>query len=134
MWSILWLSTSILIFTGLIIIDIQILLTRTHSMNLDILFKLIKKGEMMSKFLQCEIFTFLKILILLIVVYLIVKIVGNDIYTKSILIGGLFLIGVYGVLFIWKLVKLIFSNDNTDYQCSQGETFRRAMTWISNIV
>lgn len=88
----------------------------------------------MSKFLQCEIFTFLKILILVVIVYSIVKIIGDDIYTKSILIGGLFSIGVYGLLFIWKLVKFIFSNNNTDYQCSQGETLKRAMTWISNIV
>lgn len=88
----------------------------------------------MSKFLQCEIFTFLKILILLIVVYLIVKIVSNDTYIKAIFLGGLISIVCYGLLFIWKLLRFIFNNDNTDYQCSQGETFRRAMTWISNIV
>lgn len=88
----------------------------------------------MSKFLLCEMFTFLKILILLIVVFLIVKIVGNDTYIKAILLGGLILITAYGLLFIWKLLRFIFSNDTTDYQCSQGETFKRAMSWISNIV
>lgn len=88
----------------------------------------------MGKFLQCEVFTFLKLLILLIIVYLIVKIVGNDTYTKAIFLGGLISISFYGLLFIWKLLRFIFNNDNTDYQCSQGETFKRAMTWISNIV
>lgn len=88
----------------------------------------------MGKFLQCEIYTFLKILILLILVYLIVKIIGNDTYTKAIFLGGLISIAIYGLLFIWKLFRFIFNNDNTNYQCSQGETFKRAMTWISNII
>jgi hypothetical protein len=60
--------------------------------------------------------------------------VGNDTYTQAIFLGGLISIIVYGLLFIWKLLRFIFSNDKTNYQCSQGETFKRAMSWISNIV
>lgn len=89
----------------------------------------------MVKFLQCEVVTFLKLLVLLLIVYLITKIVGSDRYTNIIIIGSLISIILYGLFFILKLFMVLFKNkNNIEYQCSQNETLRRALTWISNIV
>lgn len=87
----------------------------------------------MVKFLQCEVVTFLKLIVLLLIVYLITKMVGSDRYTNIIVIGSLISIVLYGVFFILKLFMVLFKN-NTEYQCSQNDTLRRALTWISNIV
>jgi energy-coupling factor transporter transmembrane protein EcfT len=89
----------------------------------------------MIKFLQCEVFTFLKLIVLLLIVYLITKIAGSDKYTNIIVIGSLISIILFGLFFIWKLFMFLFKNENnSEYQCSQNDTLRRAMTWVSNIV
>lgn len=88
----------------------------------------------MGKFLQCELFTFLKLLGLIILVNIIVKIVGVVLYSKTILIASIFAIVVYALLFIWKLIRVLISSDSTEYQCTKSDTLKKALTWLSNIV
>ncbi|HQS66321.1 MAG TPA: hypothetical protein PLM93_03935 [Sulfuricurvum sp.] len=88
----------------------------------------------MGKFLQCEFFTFLKLLGLLIVVNVIVKIVGVVLYSKTILIASIFAIVVYALLFIWKFIRVLISSDITEYQCTRSDTLKKAFVWLSNIV
>lgn len=85
----------------------------------------------MSKFLQCEFFTFLKLVGLLIVVNVIVKIVGVVLYSKTIFIASIFALVVYTLLFIWKFIRILISSDLSEYQCN---SLKKAFTWLSNIV
>lgn len=88
----------------------------------------------MSKFLQCELFTFLKLFVLLIGLNLFVKIIAIDSYSKMIFMGSLISIVLYILVFIWKLIRLLTLENTSEYQCQQGETLKKALTWLSNIV
>lgn len=87
----------------------------------------------MSQFLKCEFFTLLKLLGLLIIVNVIVKIIGTEPYLKAILLGSVLAIVIYVFLFIWKFIRVVIANDS-EYQCKHGDTFKRALTWLSNII
>ncbi|ADR33864.1 olfactory receptor Olr853 [Sulfuricurvum kujiense DSM 16994] len=87
----------------------------------------------MSQFLKCEFFTLLKLVGLLITVNIIVKIIGAESYSKVILLASVIAIVIYIFLFIWKFIRVLVTNDS-EYQCKQGDTFKRALTWLSNIV
>lgn len=88
----------------------------------------------MGKFLQCEVFTFLKLVGLLIIVNLIAKIVGAVLYSRTILIVSILVIVVYILLFIWKFIRVFTSSNLVEYQCVKSDTLKKALTWISNIV
>lgn len=88
----------------------------------------------MTKFLQCEFFTYLKLIILLIVINLIVKVIEVDTYSKVIFLGSVIAIVLYTLLFILKFIRMIMSSGKLEYQCTQGDTLKKALTWISNIV
>lgn len=87
----------------------------------------------MSQFLKCEFFTLLKLLGLLIIVNVIVKVIGTESYLKAILLGSVIAIVIYVLLFIWKFIRVVITND-LEYQCKHGDTFKRALTWLSNII
>jgi sorbitol-specific phosphotransferase system component IIC len=88
----------------------------------------------MIKFLQCEFFTYLKLIVLLIIINLIVKVIGADTYSKVIFLGSIIAVVSYTLLFILKFIRMIMSADRLKYQCTQGDTLKKALTWISNIV
>lgn len=88
----------------------------------------------MNKFLQCEFFTFLKLIGLLIVVNVIVKVIGGLPYSKIIFLGSMIAIAIYILIFIWKFIRVLTISDIAEYQCKQGDTLKRALTWLSTIV
>ncbi len=88
----------------------------------------------MIKFLQCEFFTILKLIGLLIVVNVLVKIIGADSYVKILFQGSIIAIAMYVLVFIWKFVRVLTINDISEYQCKKGDAIKRALTWLSNIV
>ena len=87
----------------------------------------------MSQFLKCEFFTLLKLLGLLIAINILVKIIGAEFYLKAILLASVIAIVFYVFLFIWKFIRMLMTS-NLEYQCKQGDTFKRALTRLSNIV
>lgn len=88
----------------------------------------------MTKFLRCELFTFLKLAALLILLNIIVNVIGIDSYAKEIFIGSLIAIAWFVLFFIWKFFRVLTSDDSTRYQCKQESSFSKALTWLSNIV
>jgi hypothetical protein len=88
----------------------------------------------MSKFLQCEFFTFLKLIGLLIVVNVIVKVIGIVSYSKVIFLGSMIAIAIFVLIFILKFIRVLTRRDVSEYQCNQGDSLKRALTWLSNIV
>lgn len=88
----------------------------------------------MGAFLKCEFFTLVKLLGLVIVVNLIVKIIGDTVYLKILLVGSFIAIGAYILLFVWKFTQLLLMKNSSEYQCKQGDSLKRAFSWLSNIV
>ncbi len=41
---------------------------------------------------------------------------------------------MFVLIFIWKLVRLLMSEDVDKYVCNPGDTMKRTLTWLSNIV
>ncbi len=88
----------------------------------------------MKKFLYCELFTFIKFIGLLIVVNIIVLIIGASLYSKTIFLGSILAIVMFVIVFIWKFIRILILPNISQYQCTQSNTFKKALTWISNIV
>jgi uncharacterized membrane protein len=87
-----------------------------------------------TKFLQCELFTFLKLAALLILLNIIANVIGIDSYAKTIFLGSFIAIAIFILFFIWKFFLVLMSDDSTRYQCEQQSSFSKALTWLSNIV
>ncbi|MCK9372543.1 MAG: hypothetical protein M0P91_05050 [Sulfuricurvum sp.] len=88
----------------------------------------------MKKFLLCESFTFLKMLGLLVIVNVIVTILGAESYSKIFFTGSLIAIVFFIIVFILKLVYVTVTQKISEYQCTQDGAFKKALTWLSNIV
>ena len=77
----------------------------------------------MSKFLQCEFFGFLKLIVLLVVVNFIIKILGEISYLQEVFIASVVLFGMYTIWFIIKLVLVLVKNSALEYECKQDKWF-----------
>jgi len=88
----------------------------------------------MKKFLACEFFTFVKMIGVLFIVNVIVTILGAEAYSKIIFTGSLIAIVFFMLVFILKLVYVTVTQKISEYECTQDGAFKKALTWISNIV
>jgi uncharacterized membrane protein YqjE len=87
-----------------------------------------------KNFLTCELFIFLKLFGLTLLVILIVNIIGATGYLKAVLMASIVVFLIYIIVFIWKFFKVLMMDDSSKYECEKKDTLKRALTWLLNIV
>ena len=88
----------------------------------------------MIEFVKCELFIFLNLLGLLLGSTLIVKVIGAESYLKMLFLGSIIAIVAFLLIFIFKFIRFLITDDSSKYICNEGNTMKKALNWLSNIV